>query len=200
MYFDYSESVDKLPPHRILAMLRGEDKKVPFGFQSKAGTGTKELTDAISYSVYHGLGRSDALEGLTTSPVEFFGLDAADVRPDVVIGDNEQGIKTVVGVPGAIGYVSIGAAVHHATAGAARQHVDRRCAHAQRGHMRLLRRTTSSPKSAPATPRPAKATAPKSKSTGTATRASRAPTVNASSAGGATDAPPRYRARNATFR
>lgn len=48
---------------------------VPFGFQSKAGTGTKELTDAVSYSVYQGLGRSDALEGLTTSPVEFFGLD-----------------------------------------------------------------------------------------------------------------------------
>ena len=28
MYFDYSESVQNLPPHRILALLRGESKKV----------------------------------------------------------------------------------------------------------------------------------------------------------------------------
>lgn len=41
-----------------------------------------------------------------------FALDSAEVRASVVIGDNEQGIKTVAGNPGAIGYVSIGAAEH----------------------------------------------------------------------------------------
>lgn len=44
--------------------------------------------------------------------LEHFGLGNRDVRPSVVIGDNEQGIKTVAGQVGAIGYVSIGAAEH----------------------------------------------------------------------------------------
>lgn len=39
-----------------------------------------------------------------------FGLDNGQVAPDMVIGHNEQGIKAVAGNPGAIGYVSIGAA------------------------------------------------------------------------------------------
>lgn len=39
-----------------------------------------------------------------------FGLTNRQVRAQVVIGDNEQGIKTVAGNPGAIGYVSIGTA------------------------------------------------------------------------------------------
>ncbi len=43
----------------------------------------------------------------------FFALDAAAVKPSVVIGDNEQGIKTVVGNPGAVGYVSIGTATYN---------------------------------------------------------------------------------------
>ena len=42
--------------------------------------------------------------------VQHFGLDETAVRPHVVIGDNEQGVKTVAGNPGAIGYVSIGTA------------------------------------------------------------------------------------------
>lgn len=39
-----------------------------------------------------------------------FGLKNSQVKASVVIGDNEQGIKTVVGNPGAIGYISIGTA------------------------------------------------------------------------------------------
>lgn len=39
-----------------------------------------------------------------------FGLKNADIKAKVVIGDNEQGVKTVAGNPGAIGYVSIGTA------------------------------------------------------------------------------------------
>ncbi len=42
--------------------------------------------------------------------VAYFGLDEGAIAADVVIGDNEQGIKTVAGNPGAIGYVSIGTA------------------------------------------------------------------------------------------
>ncbi len=42
--------------------------------------------------------------------LEYFGVNNSEVKADVVIGDNQQGIKTVAGNPNAIGYVSIGAA------------------------------------------------------------------------------------------
>jgi phosphate transport system substrate-binding protein len=41
---------------------------------------------------------------------KYFKLKNSDIKADVVIGDNEQGIKTVAGNPEAIGYVSIGTA------------------------------------------------------------------------------------------
>jgi len=44
-----------------------------------------------------------------------FALQNTQVKPHVVIGDNQQGIKTVSGNPGAIGYVSVGAAEYEAT-------------------------------------------------------------------------------------
>jgi phosphate transport system substrate-binding protein len=40
----------------------------------------------------------------------YFKLKNSDIKASVVIGDNQQGIKTVAGNPNAIGYVSIGAA------------------------------------------------------------------------------------------
>lgn len=46
-----------------------------------------------------------------------FGLRNEQVQPDVVVGDNEQAIKTVAGNPDAIGYVSIGTASHDAAHG-----------------------------------------------------------------------------------
>ncbi|MEM1180763.1 MAG: phosphate ABC transporter substrate-binding protein [Acidobacteriota bacterium] len=51
-------------------------------------------------------------EGRSTLEVflSHFGLGSRDVRSSVVIGDNQQGLKTVAGNPDAIGYVSIGAA------------------------------------------------------------------------------------------
>jgi phosphate transport system substrate-binding protein len=54
-------------------------------------------------------------EGRSTLEIflEHFKLKNADVQPDVVIGDNEHGIKTVAGNPNAIGYVSIGAAEYN---------------------------------------------------------------------------------------
>ncbi|MGB2923982.1 MAG: phosphate ABC transporter substrate-binding protein [Limnothrix sp.] len=42
--------------------------------------------------------------------LKYFDLENAAIQADVVIGDNQQGIKTVAGNPQAIGYVSIGAA------------------------------------------------------------------------------------------
>lgn len=41
-----------------------------------------------------------------------------EIRADVVIGDNQQGIKSVIGLPTAIGYVSIGAAAYESEQGA----------------------------------------------------------------------------------
>jgi len=46
-----------------------------------------------------------------------FKLRASDIKAQVVIGDNQQGIKTVAGNPGAIGYVSIGTAEFEVGAG-----------------------------------------------------------------------------------
>lgn len=49
--------------------------------------------------------------------LHYFKLKAPDVKAQVVIGDNQQGIKTVAGNPGAIGYVSIGTAEYEAEDG-----------------------------------------------------------------------------------
>ncbi len=42
--------------------------------------------------------------------LKHFKLESPEIKADVVIGDNEQGIKTVAGNPNAVGYVSVGAA------------------------------------------------------------------------------------------
>lgn len=44
--------------------------------------------------------------------LEHFALESTDIKASVVIGDNEQGMKTVTGNPDAIGYVSVGSAEH----------------------------------------------------------------------------------------
>ncbi|MFA8017764.1 phosphate ABC transporter substrate-binding protein [Bremerella cremea] len=51
-------------------------------------------------------------EGRATLEVfqKYFQIENTAVKPDVIVGHNEQGIKTVAGAPGAIGYVSIGTA------------------------------------------------------------------------------------------
>ena len=49
--------------------------------------------------------------------LDHFGLKNTDIQANVVIGDNEQGIKTVAGDPNSIGYVSIGTAEHDAADG-----------------------------------------------------------------------------------
>jgi phosphate transport system substrate-binding protein len=42
--------------------------------------------------------------------LKHFSIKNSQIKPHVIIGDNQQGIKTVSGNPGAIGYVSIGTA------------------------------------------------------------------------------------------
>ena len=49
--------------------------------------------------------------------LQYFHLSNREVHAHVVIGDNEQGIKTVAGNPHAIGYVSIGTAQYDASHG-----------------------------------------------------------------------------------
>ena len=44
--------------------------------------------------------------------LHYFGLQNSEIKASVVIGDNEQGVKTVAGNPAAVGYVSIGTAQH----------------------------------------------------------------------------------------
>lgn len=49
--------------------------------------------------------------------LSYFKLKNSDIKPQVIIGDNAQGIKTVAGNPNAISYVSIGAAEYEITHG-----------------------------------------------------------------------------------
>ncbi|GJL74701.1 phosphate ABC transporter substrate-binding protein [Nitrosomonas sp.] len=50
--------------------------------------------------------------------LDYLQLKNSAVKPHIIIGDNAQGIKTVIGNPQAIGYVSIGAAAHEVQRGA----------------------------------------------------------------------------------
>lgn len=70
---------------------------------------------ATDWSVGGGHGRIvvvNKAEGRSTLELflAFTGLHAADIRADVIAGENEQVIKTVAGNPAALGYVSIGSA------------------------------------------------------------------------------------------
>lgn len=50
--------------------------------------------------------------------LKHFGLDNDQIQADLVIGENQQGIKAVASDVNAIGYVSIGTAIYEADAGA----------------------------------------------------------------------------------
>lgn len=54
-------------------------------------------------------------EGRSTLEIfaKYFQLKNTDIKPDIIIGDNEQGVKTVAGDKYAIGYVSIGTAEYN---------------------------------------------------------------------------------------
>jgi phosphate transport system substrate-binding protein len=93
------------------------------------------LTDEQIVGIYTGtidnwqaIGGTDAsitvvnkAEGRSTLELflNHFQLSNRDIQADIVIGDNEQGIKTVAGSRNAIGYVSIGTAQYDAEHGVA---------------------------------------------------------------------------------
>ncbi len=90
----------------------------------------RELTDKQIIDIYTGAitnwravsGRDTPIvvvnkaEGRSTLEVflKHFRLASDRIKASVIIGDNQQGIKTVAGNPAAIGYVSIGAAQYEA--------------------------------------------------------------------------------------
>ena len=49
--------------------------------------------------------------------LRFMELDNSEIEPDMIIGENQQAIQSVAGNPGALGYVSVGAAEHEAGRG-----------------------------------------------------------------------------------
>ncbi|MEN8215842.1 MAG: phosphate ABC transporter substrate-binding protein [Pseudomonadota bacterium] len=93
----------------------------------------EELSDEQIVAIYEGrltnwqqVGGRDAkiikvnkAEGRSTLELflKYFNLDNKRIKADVIIGDNQQGIKTVAGNPNAIGYVSIGSASFEAGRG-----------------------------------------------------------------------------------
>lgn len=93
----------------------------------------RALTDDQVIAIYTGkitnwkeIGGKDAAitvvskaEGRSTLEVflHYFKLKNTDIKPQVVIGDNEQGIKTIAGNRNAIGYVSIGTAEYDESQG-----------------------------------------------------------------------------------
>ena len=95
----------------------------------------KTLTDEQTVKIYKGevsnwseVGGSDAkitvvnkAEGRSSLELflKHFGLKNKDIKADVVIGDNEQGVKTVAGNPNSVGYVSVGTAEYDASQGVA---------------------------------------------------------------------------------
>lgn len=95
--------------------------------------GVKELSDAQIIDIYTGQIRNwkqvggedlpitvvNKAEGRSTLELflHHFVLKNSQIKAQVVIGDNQQGIKTVSGNPGAIGYVSIGTAEYEETRG-----------------------------------------------------------------------------------
>jgi phosphate transport system substrate-binding protein len=95
----------------------------------------RALTDAQVIAVYKGELRNWAEVGGHDAPITVvnkaegrstlelflahFKLKNPEIKPSVVVGDNEQGIQTVAGNPNAVGYVSIGTAQYDATHGVA---------------------------------------------------------------------------------
>ncbi len=49
--------------------------------------------------------------------LDYFSLKNSQIKADIIIGDNQQGIKTVAGNPGSIGYASIGTAAYEEAQG-----------------------------------------------------------------------------------
>lgn len=93
----------------------------------------KELSDEQVIKIYRGEIKNWKLVGGLDRPItvvnkaegrstlelflKHFGIKNQEVEASVIIGDNEQGVKTVAGNPDALGYVSIGTAEYDASDG-----------------------------------------------------------------------------------
>ena len=93
----------------------------------------KQLSDAQIVQIYTGAIRNWKEVGGRNAPITvihkaegrstlelflaYFKLKPEQIKPSVVIGDNQQGIKTLAGNPDGIAYVSIGTAEYEAEAG-----------------------------------------------------------------------------------
>lgn len=106
---DASNPVQSLTSDQVRAIYRRQ-------ITSWSEVGGKELPITL---VHKAEGRS-TLELF----LDYFELENSEIQPDVVVGDNEQGIKTVAGDPRAIGYVSIGTAEFQAGRGTSIHLVD----------------------------------------------------------------------------
>jgi len=95
MILHKNNPVSKLSHAEIIAIYRGQIKN-----WKKVGGRDASIT-VVNKAEGH-----STLELFT----RYFELKNSEIHPDVIIGDNAQGIKTVSGNPDAIGYVSIGAA------------------------------------------------------------------------------------------
>lgn len=95
MIVHQSNTIEKLNDEQIAAIYRGE-------IENWSELGGEDLQITVV----------NKAEGRSTLELflKHFTLKNSEIKADVVIGDNQQGIKTVAGNKGAIGYVSIGAA------------------------------------------------------------------------------------------
>jgi phosphate transport system substrate-binding protein len=99
-----SNPLDSLTRDQVLSIFRGEINN-----WRKLGGQDRRITVV------------NKAEGRSTLELflEHFDVKNSQIRAQVVIGDNQQGIKTVAGQPGAIGYVSIGTAEYEQQQGTA---------------------------------------------------------------------------------
>lgn len=97
-----SNSVDALTQEQIKAIYTG-------GIDTWSDVGGKDTAITVI----------NKAEGRSTLELflAHFQLKNSQIKPDVIIGDNQQGIKTVSGNPTSIGYVSIGTAEFEAAQG-----------------------------------------------------------------------------------
>ena len=97
-----SNPVDALSDDQVRAIYRGELANwSELGGPDRAITVVNKASGRATLEVF----------------LDHFGLEEPEIAADIVIGDNEQGIKTVSQDPGAIGYVSVGSAEYASGAG-----------------------------------------------------------------------------------
>jgi len=101
-----------LSREQVAAIYRGE-------IRSWRDLRTEDFGDRGDVDAEAGIVVVHKAEGRATRTVflEYLALEGREVEADVLVGENEQAVKTVAGSPNAIGYVSIGTATLDIAAG-----------------------------------------------------------------------------------